>query len=122
MPEYFDDELALGFTAGPRFNTTVTTFGGGREVRNSNWSQPIRFFTFSKNNCTIEEVAVIDAFFQARMGSAEAFWLKDYSQPGTPYVLVRFAQDELDITVDGPLGAYARISQLTAVEVLDEGT
>lgn len=114
-----DDKLALGFTGGPRFNTTVITFGGGREVRNSNWSYAPKFFTFSKNTCLLEEAVAIVEFFTARQGSAEAWGLKDYTTVAQDYVLVRFGQDEIDMEVDGPGGIYARIPNLTAIEVLE---
>jgi hypothetical protein len=58
-------------------------------------------------------------FFTARQGSAEAWGLKDYTTVEQDYILVRFGQDEIDLQVDGPQGIYGRISQLTAVEVLE---
>lgn len=193
MPEILDDRLALGFSAGPRFNTSTFTFGGGRQVSNVNWSFAPKFFSFAKNNCLIADAVAIMNFFYERRGSAESFLMKDWTDAtltneligvggddinafqaaktygtanpfsrditglseaglvvtvnGTPvtptsvvnglitlpsspgagqevrvtgsfYSLVRFAQDEIDVIVDGPAGAYGRIEKLTAVEIL----
>jgi len=79
MPEILDEELALGFRGGPRFSTSSIRFGGGREVRNSNWSFAPKFFTFSKNWCDLDTGNAIVSFFYERRGSAETWWLKDWT-------------------------------------------
>ena len=37
-----DDRLAIGFTGGPQYSTSVVPLSGGRERRNSTWPLPRR--------------------------------------------------------------------------------
>ena len=74
-----DDRVARGFSAGPRFQTTIVTSAGGREVRNSAWSAPRLVFNFSYSTLDTADARLISSFFQGRRGKQRSFLMKDWA-------------------------------------------
>ncbi|WP_341207023.1 DUF2460 domain-containing protein [uncultured Sphingomonas sp.] len=80
--EAFDDvmfPLALGREAEvtPTFSTGVTTSAGGRETRSAGWAEARTRYDVGPGVRSEADVAMLLAFFRARMGAARGFRLRD---------------------------------------------
>ena len=89
----FDDvlfPLALGKDAEvtPGFSTAIVTSAGGHEARNASWEQARTNYDVGPGVRSDTDIAVLLAFFRARMGPARGFRLRDpfdsASGAGTP--------------------------------------
>ena len=89
----FDDvlfPLALGRQAevSPGFATTVVTGAGGAEVRSAAWAEARTRYDVGPGVRSEADMAVLLAFFRARMGAARAFRLRDpFDAEGTGEVI-----------------------------------
>lgn len=75
----FPTGISEGAVAGPSFQTDVVIEGGGGEVRNQNWSEPLREYDVArpcKNETDREDLI---SFFRAVRGKAYAFKFWDHS-------------------------------------------
>ncbi|KQM96672.1 DUF2460 domain-containing protein [Sphingomonas sp. Leaf25] len=80
--EAFDDvrfPLALGAQAEviPETQTTIAAGAGGAEVRGIGWAEPRTRYDVAPGVRSQEDVAVLLAFFRARLGPARGFRLQD---------------------------------------------
>ncbi|WP_271299965.1 DUF2460 domain-containing protein [Sphingomonas sp. CV7422] len=78
----YDDILfpiALGREAAvtPAFSTTILTAAGGAEQRNAAWAEARTSYDVGPGVRSEADIAVLLAFFRARMGPARAFRLRD---------------------------------------------
>ncbi len=78
----FDDvlfPLALGREAevAPGFSTAILTSAGGREARNAAWAEARTSYDVGPGLRSEADIAVLLAFFRARMGAARGFRLRD---------------------------------------------
>ncbi len=78
----FDDvlfPLALGREAAvtPGFSTAILTSAGGVETRSAVWAEARTAYDVGPGLRSAEDIAVLLAFFRARMGPARAFRLRD---------------------------------------------
>ncbi len=78
----FDDvlfPLALGREAevAPEFSTAILTSAGGREARNAAWAEARTSYDVGPGLRSEADIAVLLAFFRARMGPARGFRLRD---------------------------------------------
>lgn len=78
----YDDVLfpiALGREAqvSPTFSTSILTAAGGAEQRNAAWAEARTHYDVGPGLRSEADVAVLLAFFRARMGPARAFRLRD---------------------------------------------
>ncbi|KQN03239.1 hypothetical protein ASE82_06650 [Sphingomonas sp. Leaf230] len=78
----FDDvlfPLALGREAevAPGFSTAILTSAGGREARNAAWAEARTSYDVGPGLRSETDIAVLLAFFRARMGAARGFRLRD---------------------------------------------
>ncbi len=78
----FDDvlfPLALGaeVEVTPGFSTAIVTGAGGREQRNAAWAEARTGYDAGPGVRSEADIAVLLAFFRARMGPARAFRLRD---------------------------------------------
>ena len=69
--------LAAGTCGGPTFATEIVTIQGGFERRNQKWQQPRRRYNAQGGVVSLNDVAILLAFFQARAGRARGFRLRD---------------------------------------------
>jgi len=72
-------KLAYGSRSGPQFSTEIITIDGGYERRNQNWSQARRKYDARSGVRSAVDSSLLQAFFQARVGRARGFRLKDWS-------------------------------------------
>jgi len=80
--ESFDDvlfPLELGREAEvvPGFSTAILTSAGGREARNAAWAEARTSYDVGPGLRSEADIAVLLAFFRARMGAARGFRLRD---------------------------------------------
>lgn len=78
----FDDvsfPLAIGAEAEvtPGFSTVVVTSAGGAESRNADWAEARTSYDVGPGVRSEADIAVLLAFFRARMGAARGFRLRD---------------------------------------------
>lgn len=73
----FPTSISLGATGGPERRTEIVTLGSGFEERNSPWSQSRRRFDAGLGIRSLDQLAQVTAFFEARHGQLYAFRWKD---------------------------------------------
>lgn len=71
--------LAIGLSArgGPERRTEIVTLGSGREERNTPWAASRRRWDAAPGVRSLDDVAVLIAFFEARRGRLHAFRFAD---------------------------------------------
>ncbi|XBQ16281.1 MAG: DUF2460 domain-containing protein [Oceanicaulis sp.] len=71
--------LSIGLRArgGPRRKTEIVPLASGREERNTPWAHSRRYWDAAPGVRTLEDVAVLTAFFEARRGPLHAFRFAD---------------------------------------------
>ena len=86
----FPDRLTIGATGGPERRTEIVTLASGREERNSPWADSRRRYGAGLGVSSLDDLAEVMAFFEARRGQLHAFrwrdWLdwKSCAPSGTP--------------------------------------
>lgn len=75
----FPTDIAFGSTGGPEYSTDIVITHGGYEQRNSNWSQARARYNVAHGVKTQAQLDVLIAFFRARMGRANGFRFKDWT-------------------------------------------
>ncbi len=78
----FDDvlfplELGREAEVAPGFSTAILTSAGGREARNAAWAEARTSYDVGPGLRSETDIAVLLAFFRARMGAARGFRLRD---------------------------------------------
>ena len=86
----FPLDIALGAQGGPERRTEVTTLASGREQRNARWSRSRRRYNAGYGVKSIEDLAVVTAFFEERCGRLHSFLWRDgldwqSGRPVTPF-------------------------------------
>lgn len=74
----FPPALSLGATGGPERRTDIVTLANGYEERNSPWSQSRRRYDAGVGMRTLDDLAELIAFFEARRGRLHGFRWKDW--------------------------------------------
>jgi uncharacterized protein (TIGR02217 family) len=98
----FPARLSFGSTGGPERLTEIVALANGHEERNSPWSQSRRRYDAGVGIRSLDDVAELIAFFEARAGRLHAFRWKDWADYKScrPSGKVRF-DDEVLGTGDG---------------------
>lgn len=73
----FPFALALGAVGGPERRTEIVTLASGREERNSPWAYARRRWDAGVAIKTLDDVATLIAFFEARRGRLYGFRFRD---------------------------------------------
>lgn len=73
----FPVDIALGATGGPERRTEIVTLGSGREERNARWVHSRRRFNAGYGVRTLDDLAVLIAFFEERRGRLIGFRFRD---------------------------------------------
>lgn len=71
--------LAFGSTGGVERRTEIVTLGSGFERRSTPWAQGRRRYLIGANLRSLDDVAVLTAFFEARRGRLYGFRFRDFA-------------------------------------------
>jgi uncharacterized protein (TIGR02217 family) len=71
--------LAFGSTGGVERRTEIVTLGSGFERRSTPWAQGRRRYLIGANLRSLDDMAVLIAFFEARMGRLWGFRFRDFA-------------------------------------------
>jgi uncharacterized protein (TIGR02217 family) len=75
----FPANLSFGSTGGPERRTEVVALTNGFEERNTPWAQSRRRYDAGVSLRSLDDIAVLIAFFEARRGQLHGFRWKDWS-------------------------------------------
>ena len=75
----FPSSLSLGSVGGPERRTDIVTLASGHEERNTPWAQSRRRYDAGLGLRSLDDIADVIAFFEARRGRLHAFRWKDWS-------------------------------------------
>ncbi len=73
----FPLRIGFGSSGGPERRTEITTLGSGHEVRNAPWQQSRRRYNVGAGLKTLDDLALVTAFFEARAGRLYGFRFVD---------------------------------------------
>jgi len=71
--------LAFGSTGGVERRTEVVTLGSGFERRSTPWAQGRRRYLIGANLRSLDDMAALTAFFEARLGRLYGFRFRDFA-------------------------------------------
>ncbi len=71
--------LAFGSTGGVERRTEITTLGSGYERRSSPWAMGRRRYLIGANLRSLEDMAALTAFFEARRGRLYGFRFREFA-------------------------------------------
>lgn len=92
----FPANLSFGSVGGPERRTEIVTLASGFEERNSPWAHSRRRYDAGLGLRSLDDVAALVAFFEARGGQLHAFRWKDWADfkscapKGTPGAMDQF--------------------------------
>ncbi|MBU9696264.1 DUF2460 domain-containing protein [Rhodobacteraceae bacterium HSP-20] len=75
----FPANLSFGSTGGPERRTEIVTLANGFEERNTPWAQSRRRYDAGLGLRSLDDVAALVAFFEARRGQLYGFRWKDWA-------------------------------------------
>ena len=75
----FPPKLSFGSVGGPERRTEIVTLANGHEERNSPWAHARRRYDAGVGLRSLDDVAQLIAFFEARAGQVHAFRWKDWA-------------------------------------------
>ena len=75
----FPAALSVGSSGGPERRTEIVTLSNGFEERNSPWAQSRRRYDAGLGVRSLDDLAAVVAFFEARHGQLHAFRWKDWT-------------------------------------------
>ncbi|MCB2136786.1 MAG: DUF2460 domain-containing protein [Rhodobacteraceae bacterium] len=98
----FPANLSFGSVGGPERRTEIVALTSGHEERNTPWSQSRRRYDAGVGLRSLDDVAALIAFFEARQGQLYGFRWKDWAdyKSGLPSLDVTF-EDQLVGVGDG---------------------
>ena len=103
----FPASLSFGSVGGPERRTEVVTLANGHEERNSPWLHSKRRYDAGLGMRSLDDVAVLIAFFEARMGQMYGFRWKDWSDYKSGAATADVAFDDQEIAVgDGVTSVF----------------
>jgi uncharacterized protein (TIGR02217 family) len=75
----FPDDLSLGSIGGPERRTEIVTLSNGFEERNTPWAHSRRRYDAGAGMRSLDDIATLVAFFEARRGMLHGFRWKDWA-------------------------------------------
>ncbi len=75
----FPTAVAFHSTGGPERRTEIVSLGSGFEERNAVWANSRRRYDVGSGVRTLDDLAQVIAFFEARLGRLHAFRFKDFA-------------------------------------------
>lgn len=99
--------LGLGASGGPAWQTEIVTLASGAEIRNARWAGSRRRWDLVSAISTVQDLAVLSAFFEARRGRLHGFRFRDPADhtSAAPGAAVT-ATDQLIASGDGSTTAF----------------
>ncbi len=103
----FPESLSFGSVGGPQRRTDVVTLANGYEERNTPWAHARRSYDAGLGMRSLDDIAALIAFFEARQGKLYGFRWKDWADFGSclPSGEVTF-EDQVIGTGDGATVAF----------------
>ncbi|WP_413221092.1 TIGR02217 family protein [Tritonibacter mobilis] len=103
----FPETLSFGSVGGPERRTDVVTLANGHEERNTPWAHARRRYDAGLGLRSLEDIAALIAFFEARQGQLHGFRWKDWTDYASslPGQDVTF-EDQLIATGDGDTNRF----------------
>lgn len=104
----FPVDVAFGSIGGPERRTEIVVTGSGREERNSRWAHSRRRFDVGYGIRSLDDLALVVAFFEERRGRLHGFRFRDPLdwRSGAPSAAIRPGDQRLG-TGDGATTAFA---------------
>ncbi|MCB1373031.1 MAG: DUF2460 domain-containing protein, partial [Rhodobacteraceae bacterium] len=75
----FPVALSMGSSGGPERRTEIVTLSNGYEERNSPWAHSRRHYDAGLGVRSLDDMAEVIAFFEARHGQLHGFRWKDWT-------------------------------------------
>ena len=75
----FPTSIAFHSTGGPERKTEIVTLGSGYEERNGVWAASRRRYDVGYGVKTLDDIAAVTAFFEARSGRLYGFRFQDFA-------------------------------------------
>lgn len=102
----FPASLSFGSLGGPQRRTDVVTLANGFEERNTPWAHSRRYYDAGLGLRSLDDVADLIAFFEARSGQLHGFRWKDWAD----YRSSRPTEDPSDTDHEIGIGDSAQVS------------
>lgn len=103
----FPDDLSLGSIGGPERRTEIVTLSNGFEERNTPWAHSRRRYDAGAGMRSLDDIATLVAFFEARRGMLHGFRWKDWAdyRSSAPSALPGFRDQRIG-TGDGVTASF----------------
>lgn len=103
----FPANLSFGSVGGPERRTEIVALSNGHEERRTPWAHSRRHYDAGLGLRSLDDVAALIAFFEARGGQLHGFRWKDWAdfKSGAPSAATHF-QDQIIGTGDGRTTAF----------------
>ncbi|UWR38967.1 MULTISPECIES: DUF2460 domain-containing protein [Sulfitobacter] len=103
----FPPSLSFGSVGGPQRQTDVVTLANGYEERNTPWAHSRRVYDAGLGMRSIDDLQLLIAFFEARLGQMYGFRWKDWADYKTGKTALQVAFDDQSIGYgDGVRAAF----------------
>ncbi len=103
----FPPSLSFGSVGGPQRQTDVVTLANGHEERNTPWAHSRRVYDAGLGMRSIDDLQLLIAFFEARLGQMYGFRWKDWADYKTGKTALQVAFDDQSIGYgDGVRAAF----------------
>ncbi|KZX98702.1 MAG: phage distal tail protein, Rcc01695 family [Sulfitobacter sp.] len=93
----FPPSLSFGSVGGPQRQTDVVTLANGHEERNTPWAHSRRVYDAGLGMRSIDDLQLLIAFFEARLGQMYGFRWKDWADYKTGKTALSVAFDDQSI-------------------------
>lgn len=95
----FPTSLSFGSAGGPERRTEIVTLANGFEERNSPWAHSRRRYDAGMGVRSLDDVALLTAFFEARHGQLFAFRWKDWAdyKSGAPSASIDHGDQDIAV-------------------------
>lgn len=106
----FPASLSMGALGGPERRTEIVTLASGHEERNTPWAQSRRRYDAGLGLRSLDDIATLVAFFEARRGQMVGFRWKDWAdyRSGLPSRAISFDDQRIG-TGDGVSRSFALV-------------
>ncbi len=111
----FPTSLSFGALGGPQRRTDVVTLANGYEERNTPWAHARRVYDAGLGLRSLDDLQVIIAFFEARMGQMHAFRWKDWADHKSGKASEGLEYDDESIAIgDGETSVFQLVRNYTS--------
>jgi uncharacterized protein (TIGR02217 family) len=108
----FPLEVSLRAAGGPERRTEIVVLGSGREVRNARWADSRRRYDAGSGIRSLDDLAAVLAFFEARCGRLHGFLYRDpVDDRSCAPSRAPAAADQAIATGDGTTASFALVKR-----------